>query len=182
VSSDFDIVDKMRTLSQVDFNAIVLQIGIKPRLIKDLKFARSTSHLSAGWSDIELLAIEDRTGDEGVLLIQPEDKLYAVQYELSRRIVDSRTGRDRAIICDFCYTWQPGSGAASITFTHASKKHSVRFLCCADLACSGHARTVTKAVVVSRAHLKESILNDERVARLKTRLIEKINDLRLEAV
>jgi hypothetical protein len=172
----------MRTLNQEEFTHILQQVDIKPRVKKELKFVSSTSHLPEDWSNYELVAIADRTGDKGVLLLQPSDALYIAQYELSRRIVDSHTGRDRAIICDFCYTWQPGSNAAGITFTHADTKHKISFLCCGDLACSQHVRTVTKASVVSRAQLKENLSDNDRIARLKTKLIKKIEHLGLKAV
>lgn len=172
----------MITLSQEAFDRVLQQVDMKPRLKKELKFVASTAHLSEDWSTYELISIADRTGDRGMLLLQPVDTLYAVQYELSRRIVDSSTGRDRAIICDFCYTWQPGSNAASITFTSPDSKHKIRFLCCGDLACSQHVRTATKASIVSRAQLRENLSDDERVVRLKTRLMAKIEQLGLKKI
>lgn len=172
----------MRTLNQEEFSHILQQVDIKPRLKKELKFVSSTSHLPEDWSSYELIAIADRTGDKGALLLQPEDTLYIAQYELSRRIIDSSTGRGRAIICDFCYTWQPCSNAASITFTHADTKHKIRFLCCGDLTCSRHVRTATKASIVSRAQLREDLSDDDRIARLKTKLIKKIEHLGLKAI
>lgn len=172
----------MRTLNQEEFSHILQQVDIKPRLKKELKFISSTSHLPEDWSSYELVAIADRNGDKGVLLLQPEDTLYIAQYELSRRIIDSSTGRGRAIICDFCYTWQPGSNAASITFTHTDTKHKIRFLCCGDLACSQHVRTATKASVVSRAQLREDLSDDDRIARLKAKLLKKIEHLNLKAI
>ena len=169
----------MKTLSQDDFNELLERTDIKPRLKRELRFVSSTSKLDADWSGYELISITDRTGDRGVLLIQPNDKLYIAPYELSRRIVDSKTGRARAIICDFCYTWQPGSNAASIVFTNKGAKHSIGFLCCGDLACSQHVRTATKSSIVSRAQLRENLTNEDRIARLKIRLIDKIDQLGL---
>jgi hypothetical protein len=169
----------MQTLDQATFSHLLQDSDIKPRLKKELKFIASTSHLNADWTQYELIAITDRTGDKGILLLQPEATLYIAQYELARRIVDSVTGRDRAIICDLCYTWQPGANAASISFTHALTKHTVRFLCCGDLACSQHVRTATKASVASRAHLRESLSNEDRVARLTRKLLAIIDQLGL---
>jgi hypothetical protein len=172
----------MRTFNQEQFGLILQQVDMKPRLKKELKFVNSIAHLSEDWSDYELIAITDRTGNKGVLVLQPEDALYVTPYELSRRIIDSKTGRGRAIICDFCYTWQPGSNAASITFTHPGTKHLIRFLCCGDLACSQHVRTATKASVVSRTQIREDLSDDDRIARLKTRLTKKIEQLGLAAI
>lgn len=172
----------MKTLTQPEFTQLVNQAPIKPRLKKDLKFVASTANLPEDWSEYELIAITDRTGDKGVLLLQPDEGLYIAQYELSRRIIDANTGRSRAVICDFCYTWQPGSGAASITFTQTGGKHSVRFLCCGDLNCSQHVRTATKASLVSRSQLRESLDNDERINRLRTRLTSTIDQLGLPLV
>jgi hypothetical protein len=172
----------MKTISQDEFDGILQRIDIKPRLKKELKFVTSTVRLPEDWADYELVAIADRTGAKGVLLLQPEEALYIAQYELSRRIVDSGTGRDRAAICDFCYTWQPGSNAASITFTHTETKHKIRFLCCGDLLCSQHVRTATKASVMSRAQLRENLSTNDRIARLKSRLVTKIEQLGLKVV
>lgn len=172
----------MRTLDHELFTTIVQQADIKPRVKKELKFVSSTTQLAADWSDYELLFISDRTGDKGILLLQPGDDLYIVQCEVARRIVDGHTGRDRAIICDFCFTWQPGGNAASITFIHAETKHKVRFLCCGDLACSQHVRTLTKPARVSRAQLRESLSNEERTARLKVKLMKLIEQLSLKAI
>jgi len=172
----------MRTLDHELFTTIVQQADIKPRVKKELKFVSSTAQLAADWSDYELLFISDRTGDKGILFLQPGEDLYIVQCEVARRIVDSQTGRDRAIICDFCFTWQPGGNAASITFIHAETKHKVRFLCCGDLACSQHVRTLTKSARVSRAQLRESLTNDDRVARLKLKLTRLITQLGLKVV
>ncbi|MDN5274463.1 MAG: hypothetical protein JWP06_364 [Candidatus Saccharibacteria bacterium] len=172
----------MKTFSQNVFNSILQQVDMKPRLKKELKFVASASRLLDDWSSYELVSIADRTGDKGVLLLRPEDALYVTPYELSRRIVDSSTGRDRAVICDFCYTWQPGSNAASITFPHADTKHSIRLLCCADLDCSQHVRTATQASVVSRARLREDLTNEDRVERLKQRLVKNIEQLGLKPV
>ena len=172
----------MKTIDQEEFGQILQQVDMKPRLKKELKFVSSTAQLADDWSNYELIAITDRTGDKGVLLLQPEGMLYVAQYELSRRIIDSTTGRGRAIICDFCYTWQPGSNAASITFTMPDTKRTIRFLCCGDLACSQHVRTATKASVVSRAQVREDLLDDDRIARLKVRLTNKIEQLGLKAI
>lgn len=172
----------MKTFSQEDFNSLLQMADIKPRLKRELKFVSSTANLADDWADYELVTITDRTGDRGVLLLQPGDNLYLAPYELSRRIIDSKTGRARAIICDFCYTWQPGSNAASIIFTNKGAKHSVGFLCCGDLSCSQHVRTATKASVVSRAQLRESLNNEERIARLKSKLMIKIEQLGLQPI
>lgn len=168
----------MKTYTQDQFSLLIEQSAIKPRLKKELKFVSSTSQLPNDWSDFELIAIADRTGSKGVLLLQPDTELYIASYELTRRIVDSQTGRERAVICDFCYTWQPGSNAATITFLQAgSSTHSIGYLCCADLACSEHVRTKTKASIVSRARLRENITGEDRIERLKTKLRAKIQQL-----
>jgi hypothetical protein len=172
----------MKTFNQQEFVEMLQQTDIKPRLKRDLKFVTSTAHLPQSWADYEILSITDRTGDKGVLLLQPENVLFIAQYELSRSVVDSQTGRGRAIICDFCYTWQPGPTAASITFTHSKTKNKIRFLCCSDLECSQHVRTKTKASIMSRAQLRESLSNEDRVARLKTKLQTLIEHLGIETV
>ena len=172
----------MQTLDQNSFDAVIQSVNIKSRLKTDLKFIKSTEDFSADWSDYELVAIKDRTNDKGVLLLQPYEDLYIVQYEMSRKVIDSKSGRRRAIICDFCYTWQAGSNAASITFTVPGSKSKTRFMCCGDLHCSMHVRSLTKASVTSRSQLREDKTNETRVERLKERLQEKIVQLELASV
>lgn len=169
----------MITITQQKFDDILKQSDVKPRLKKELKFVAGMSNMVSDWADCEIFSIADRTSRNGVLLLQPYDNLYAVQYELTPRIVDSFTGRDRAVICDFCRTWQKGSNAASISFTHPISKNTMTFLCCGDLACSKHVRTETNAGLVSRTQLKEDLTDEARVARLKSRLDDKIDQLGL---
>lgn len=169
----------MRTITQKDFDEILKNSDLKPRAKSELRFVKSVAAISDDWSDYELVSISDRTNDKGVLLVELGNDLFLAQYEISRRIIDYKTGRGRAIICDFCYTWQPGTNAASIVFTHAKTKHKVGFLCCGDLMCSKHVRTLTKASVVSRAQLRENMSNENRVVRLRDRLSHKIHQLEL---
>jgi hypothetical protein len=172
----------MRTITLASFNELLKNADVKSRMKSELKFIKSTELMGDDLNEYELLAVSDRTGDKGVLLLQPEDDLYIVQYELSRKIIDTQTGRQRGIICDFCYTWQQGSNAASITFSLAQSKRTIRFLCCGDLLCSQHVRTNTKESLVSRTQLRENLTNEDRVARLKARLNEKITQLELTPV
>jgi hypothetical protein len=174
--------NQMHTLDLDSFNELLKVADIKPRIKSELKFIKSTEHLPEDWSNYELIAISDRTGDKGVLLLEPDSDLYIVQYELSRKIIDFKTGRRRAVICDFCYTWQAGSNASSITFSVAGSKRKVRFLCCGDLKCSQHVRSLTKASKVSRTQLRENITNEGRVIRFKEKLREKINQLELVTI
>ena len=170
----------MRTLDQDSFNDLLKDTTIKPRIVSELKFVKSVEKLTEDWSNYELLAITDRTNKKGILLLEPDTDLYAVQYELSKKVIDFKSGRRRAIICDFCYTWQSGSNAASITFSIGNSKRKVRFICCADLKCSMHVRTTTKESVMSRTQLRENMTNEDRILRLKDRLREKISQLDLE--
>lgn len=161
----------MRSLTQEQFNYYVKQAKIKPKLVQELRFMASASHLSdVDWQSSEMVAITDRSGNKGVLLIAPDDDLYIVPYELSRGIV-SKTGQTQPIICDFCRTWQSGTRAGSITFPKGMHTHDrIGFLCCADLLCSRHVRTKTDASKASRAHLREDLTDEQRVERLKGRL------------
>lgn len=170
----------MRTLDQDSFNDLLKHTTIKPRIVSEFKFVKSVENLAEDWSNYELLAITDRTNEKGILLLEPDTDLYAVQYELSKKVIDFKSGRRRAIICDFCYTWQSGSNAASITFSTGNSKRKVRFICCADLKCSMHVRATTKESVMSRTQLRENMTNEDRILRLKDRLREKISQLDLE--
>ena len=172
----------MRTLDQDSFNDLLKHTTIKPRIISELKFVKSVENLAEDWSNYELLSITDRTNEKGILLLEPATDLYAVQYELSKKVIDFKSGRRRAIICDFCYTWQSGSNAASITFSTGNSKRKVRFICCADLRCSMHVRTMTREAVMSRAQLHENMTNEDRILRLKDKLRDKITQLELTPI
>jgi hypothetical protein len=169
----------MRKLNLDSFTELLKYTDLKSRVKSELKFTKSVEGLPENWSDFELVAISDRTDNKGILLLEPDDELYIAQYELSRKIIDFKTGRRRAIICDFCYTWQPGSNAASITFSTTNSNRKIRFICCGDLKCSEHVRSLTKSAMVSRSQLRENMTNEDRVLRLKDRLREKISQLEL---
>lgn len=169
----------MKKLTQESFDELVVQAQIKPRIRQGLKFVAATAGLDdTDWQDTELLAIPDRTGNKGVLLVAPYEEIRVIAYELSRGLVSRQTGRAQPVICDFCRTWQSGSGAGSISFRKAKQSlNSVTFLCCADLACSRHVRGKTPAARLSRAQLREDMTNDQRVERLKTRLRQILLDI-----
>ena len=164
----------MRMLNSDTFNQLIASVAIKPRLRQELRFTTSTAAMTADdWRDTELLAVTDRSGRRGVLLFAPGDDIFAVPYELSKGMTNRQTGRAQPIICDFCRTWQAGSGAARISFSKNKQTNdSVGFLCCADLQCSRHVRGQTVASRVARAQLREDLTSEQRVERLVQRLHE----------
>lgn len=174
----------VRIINQKQFGELIGKVTLKPRLKRELRFISSTENIAPeDWQYCELMPITDRTGVKGVLLLEPEDKLYVLPYELFRGLSNSQTGRPNPIICDFCRTWQSGSNAARISFRKDPKSiNSTTFLCCADLACSKHVRTLTKASISSRAQLREDLTNEQRVERLKRSLQSLIFDMHLEAI
>lgn len=172
----------MITITQEEFNELLSSTSIKPRIKSELKFVSSTEKRATDWKDYELVAISDRNSNNGILLLQPDDKLYIIQYTLSKKIIDSQTGRSRATICDFCRTWQTGTNSASITLHNPDNKKSARYLCCADLLCSDHVRSITVAAKKSRAQLPEDLTNEDRIARLKKNLSERISQLDLRPI
>jgi hypothetical protein len=155
----------MRSISSEQFyDTLKLANGIKPRLKRELRFVTSTENITQDdWHDLELVSITDRSGLNGVLLLELDANLYILSYELSRRISD-QTGRSKPVICDICRTWQAGSSSATITFRKDPRSYSsTTYLCCADLACSRHVRTKTYASVTSRAQLHEDLTNEQRL-------------------
>lgn len=169
----------MNHLSADQFSDLVGDASIKPRLRRELRFQAAASQLTdEEWASRELLAISDRTGRQGVLIIQPGETPHIVAYELTQGVAARTTGRAQPIICDFCRTWQRGSNAASITLTPNYRTGaSTTFLCCADLACSRHVRTLTSAAKMSRAQLREDLDDAGRTERLTRRLHEVIAQL-----
>lgn len=172
----------MHTLTQEQFNHLLTQVDMKPRLKRELRFAASVSNMNEeDWQTTELLSITSRSGNSGVLLLAPGNDIYAIPYELSRGIANHQTGRAQPIICDFCRTWQAGNNAGSISFKKDKRSiNSIGFLCCADLQCSQHIRGKTNASRVARAQLREDLTDEQRVERLKARLQQMIDDLQLQ--
>lgn len=160
----------MQTLNREQFAELLQQANVKARLRRDLRFAPETI---TDW-DIELLAVADRTGDKGVLLIELDGGFYVLSYTLLRKIAD-KTGRSKPITCDFCCTWQAGGKAGRITFTRPSDQHTFTFLCCGGLKCTWHVRDKTPESRLSRTQLHEDLNTAQRIARLHTRLQEIID-------
>lgn len=174
----------MKALNLEQFNQLIAEAQLKPRLKRELRFINSTAGMTAeDWREAELLPITDRTGNKGVLLLAPGDDIFVIPYELSKGIANRQTGRVQPIICDFCRTWQSGSSAGSISFQKDKQSlNSVRFLCCSDLACSQHVRGKTNASRISRAQLREDLTDKQRTKRLKSQLRQIIADLGLNPI
>ncbi len=173
----------MKILTHEIFNRLVAEAeNIKPRLKRELRFVTSVSRMAdEDWLNAELVAVTSRDGNKGVLLLSPDESVYVLPYELSRGLASRLTGRAQPIICDFCRTWQAGSGAGSISFRKDKRSiNSVSFLCCADLRCSWHVRSKTNASRTSRAQLREDMTDEQRAARLMRRLQQLVLDLGLE--
>lgn len=173
----------MHILSQSDFKTIIKHAAIKPRFKRDLKFVTGTESLSdSDWKQAEMLAVWNKSKKGGVLLLQPADKLYIIAFDDSGRAGDAN-GRIKPIICDFCYTWQPGFDGGFATFyPDKSGDNSVSMLCCADFDCSRHARGVTLAAKRSRAQIREQLSEDARVERLKDKLTLFIKRYQLDPI
>lgn len=172
----------MKKLNLDTFNELIANAAIKPRLKNELRFINSTENLSdKEWEERELLAVSDRNGNKGVLLVSLDDELFILPYELKTGITSSATGRAQSVICDFCQTWQYGNKSGSISFAKDRNK-TVSYLCCADLKCSMHIRNKTEESHVSRTQLREDLTIEQRVERLKTRMRRYIHDLPYEPI
>jgi hypothetical protein len=169
----------MKRLTLEQFNTLLDQTAIKPKLKREVRFAASTDSLSdEAFANSELLVVADRSGNRGVLLMGLGDDFYLVGYELSRGIV-SKSGAAQPIICDFCRTWQTGSRSGSVLLSKDRSAKTNGFLCCADLLCSQHVRSLTSAARTSRAQLREDLNDEQRVERLRARLEEVVKRLEL---
>ena len=138
--------------------------GLKQRLRRDLRFVPEEI---ANWQDRDFLAVTNKQGNEGILIIPFLDNAV-VPFTLQARKPNAK-GRIEAIICDICATWQRGPHSAVITFADGDKR-TVSVLCCADLDCSLHVRDKTDAAKLSRTQLREQITPEDRITRLKQRL------------
>lgn len=163
----------MRQLTKDQFDTLLQTAAIRPKTRREVRFASVAGLDEAVWLQTEVLAVPDRSGNQGVLLLKAtEDTLYVASYELKRGMTSS-TGKAQPIICDFCRTWQTGTRAGSITLDKPGRDTgSVTFLCCADLACSQHVRSLTSAARTSRSQLREDMTTEERIARLERRIQE----------
>jgi hypothetical protein len=170
----------MKKLSLEEFNYLLERTSIKPRVKREVRFVASTAQIADDeWANLELLAIADRSGNKGVLVIGIDGNFYLTGYELSSGIT-STTGRAQPIICDFCRTWQTGSRSGSILFSKDRSAKAIGFLCCADLQCSRHVRSLTSAARTSRSQLREDLTDEQRVQRLRARLQEIVDRIQLE--
>lgn len=172
----------MKKLTLEDFNYLLENTPMKPRLKREIRFIPSTQNITdQDWLDYEMLAVTDRSGNKGVLVINIEELFYLLPYEISRGITSS-TGRAQPIICDLCRTWQTGSRSGSILFPRDRNGSAVGYLCCADLQCSNHVRSKTFAARTSRSQLREDLSDEERVTRFRGRLQEIVTRLRVEPI
>lgn len=166
----------MHQISREQWQTIVKAARITQRLARNIRF-NPEQH----WKSREFITASVKSGNEGVFVAEVENGLYALAYTLKRSLTDTRTGRSKPVVCDFCCTWQRGGNAASITFTRTDNT-SVTFLCCADLLCSLHVRGLTPQATLSRSQLREDITDDERISRLRKRLATRIETIGAEPV
>lgn len=160
----------MQKITQESFTELLSSAAIRPRIKREVRFTTSTQ--GEAWDTSELVAVSDRAGNKGVLLLSDGQNLYATEYEISRGIT-SKTGKAQPIICDFCRTWQTGSRSGSVTLQKSGRgAGSISFLCCADLACSQHVRNLTSAAKTSRSQLREDMTPEQRIERLEARIAE----------
>lgn len=177
--------ERMRKLDKDTFGGLLKSsTNIKPRFKKDVRFTSSVADIDdSEWSERELIAIYDKSKNKGILLIQPYDALYMIAFEAGTSVRDTVSGRSKAVICDFCYTWRAGGNAGLVSFYADSHSiNSTSQLCCFDLECSRHARTQTKDALVSRAQLREHISDSDRVVRLRKHLQSFVEKLQLTPV
>lgn len=148
---------------------------------KRLYVARLDQISNDDWTLYELFALPTKDTAAGLLFLESNRQLYAARYEISP--ISHSTGRAKPVICDFCKTWQSGTRAATITFrTKRSSANSISYLCCADLACSLHVRTLTSSAKMSRAQLREHLTTEQRVERLTTGIDKLVDRLNLTSI
>jgi hypothetical protein len=155
-------------ITKPQFEQLLRATRLPARYTRDLRFTTSLERYDpALLPDAEMIAITDKSGNQGVLLVDL-GQLRLVPFELVRNTATS--GRTKSVICDFCTTWRSGSESARIVFPYGRTASSVRFLCCADLRCSEHVRGHTSAAIKSRTQLREDISDDARLQRYRANL------------
>ena len=158
---------------------IMISLRINKGLQKQVNNSFFSNISNAEWQQYELLGVPTKDTAAGILLIELAGDLYAASYEINM-VRNHSTGRSVPIICDFCMTWRAGGRTGSITFRLKNKSlDSITYLCCLDLKCSLHVRNLTAAAQLSRAHLHETISEDDRIARLEKKLFFIVSNLAL---
>jgi hypothetical protein len=143
-------------------NDQLLQAGFKKKKLAELRIPDVYKEY---WSEIELTSVCDKSQTRGIIIFFNASNTYAVKYEL-KKIKPNSKGISGSILCDFCYTLQPRSKTAVITFDlNREKTRSVSFYCCADLQCSLHVRGLTDASLVSKSQIREDIIPQKRIDR-----------------
>lgn len=156
----------MNAITREELAEYLKTLRINKRLVRELRF---TPEAINAWDDRELLAISTRSNIEGVLLIETASR-HLIPYTLSGGLTDAATGRSKAAICDFCFTWQGGGKSKRISFVRTSDGHSLTYICCGDLQCSLHVRGRTPEATLSRSQLREDITEAQRIVRLRQKL------------
>lgn len=169
----------MKQIDRTALDALLVAASVRKRLRSELRFIPEAI---TDWNEREFIAVSDRTGNKGVLVIELADNCYVTPYTLSGRLVNKQTGRSKALICDLCYTWQASGKGAQLSFTRATDGHGITLLCCGDLQCSQHVRSKTVAAVLSRANLREDLTDAQRVTRSHTKLAALVERLQLVPV
>lgn len=126
----------------------------------------------------ELVPVFNNKADGFVLIYNDETNDYVpVRFESSKLKASKLTGRQRAVICDLCFTWRKGSGISRISFYPPQKdQKGIGLLCCSKLDCSLHVRSLTEESTLSRAQFKEDMNEQEKISRLKTKCMSLIID------
>lgn len=162
----------MQQITSEKFDALLNQSSLKSKIKNDLRFNPTKIN---DWHEREFLAIFDKTGNKGILLVQVNNlPLKIIPFTLRKRIVDTNTGRTKSIICDFCKTWQTGARAGRITF--GTRDNSTTYICCSDLNCSDHIRGKTKESKMSKTQLREDITIDQKIARLTKNIQQLVSE------
>jgi hypothetical protein len=165
----------MNAVTTERYDSAIASAGLKPKFVREL---RPRFDVVTDWEDREFLPITDRSGNQGVLWVEHDERIYVLPYTLSRGIIDKASGRARPVICDLCFTQQLGTAAARIGFAMPGRVGASRsLLCCADLDCNEHVRGQTRASLRSKTQLRESISVPDRILRLHRRLGELLKTL-----
>lgn len=159
------------------FEQVARATGVRGRLRRELRWTPDRYEL---YDERELLAVADKAGRNGLLLMELGGALYGAPYGLLPVIRDA-SGRSKPVICDFCYTWQRGGNIGRITF-RLSENRTLTYICCADLQCSLHVRNLTPVSLLSRTQLREDITPERRIERLRMKLESLVASLGLQPI
>ena len=159
----------MQEITPRQVEAVIKSGSLNKKLVSEIRLSQLDD---LDWENLDFFTLTNKSGQRGLLFYQfaSDSQLAAIPYSITPKAA-GEDGRNQAIICDICRTWQKGSAAGFISLENPDNKHrTTGFYVCLDLKCSLHIRDLTPNAKLSRSQVKEDIDTTGRIARLQRNL------------